>query len=96
MGFSAPSSLGSKDLSTGSSASSSQGSNSMSNNKNQHKRHHHQVGDKRKHPSDDENCAGHDRLSVTAGHEFDITEDDEDDLSHYHEEREVNTPEEGP
>ena len=96
MGFSAPSSLGSKDLSTGSSASSSQGSNSMSNNKNQHKRHHHQAGDKRKHPSDDENCDGHDRLSVTAGREFDVTGDDEDDLSHYHEEREVNTPEEGP
>ena len=36
---------------------------------------------------------------MTAGHEFDITEDDEDDLSHYHEDaqkREVNTPEEGP
>ena len=33
---------------------------------------------------------------MTAGHEFDITEDDEDDLSHYHEEREVNTSEEGP
>ena len=53
----------------------------MSLNKNQDKRHRHQAGDQRKHPSDDESCNDDDRLSVTAGHDFDVTVDDKVDLS---------------
>ena len=59
------------------------GPTAMSLNKNQDKRHHHQAGDKRKHPSDDESCDDDDRLSVTAGHDFDVTVDGEDELSLY-------------
>ena len=61
------------------------------------KRHHHQAGNKRKHPLDDKNCDGDDRFSVTAGHEFFVTVNDEDDLSLYYkhvEKREGQTPEE--
>ena len=59
------------------------GPTAMSLNKNQDKRHHHQAGDKGKHPSDDESCDDDDRLSVTAGHDFDVTVDGEDELSLY-------------
>ena len=70
----------SNDMSTGSSGSSRQGTSSMSLNTNQDKIHH-QVSDKRNHPSDVESYDDDDRLSVTAGHDFDVTADDEDELS---------------
>ena len=66
---------------TGSSESSRQGTNSMGLYINQEKSHHHQAGDKRKHPSDDESYDDDDLLSVTAGHDFDVTVDGEDKLS---------------
>ena len=70
-------------MSAGSCGSSRQGTSSMSLNINQDKSHHHQAGDKRKHPSDDESYDDDDRLSVTAGHDFDVTVDGEDELSLY-------------
>ena len=57
----------------------------MSLNLNQDKSHHHQAGDKIKHPSDDESYDDDDdddddRLLVTAGHDFDVTADGQDEL----------------
>ena len=98
MGSSGPSRQGTNDMPTGSNGSSRQGTNSMSLNINQDKSHHHQAGDKRKHPSDDESYNDDDRLSVTAGHDFDVTVDGEDQLSLYSKEVEKgegNTSEEG-
>ena len=80
MGSSGPPRQGTNDMSTGSSGSCRQGTNSMSLNINQDKSHHHQAGDKRRDPLDD------DRLSVTARHDFDVTVDSEDELSLYSEE----------
>ena len=54
----------------------------MSININQDKSHH-QAGDKRKHSMDDESYDDDYQLSVTAGHDFDVTVDGEDELSHY-------------
>ena len=54
MGPRGPSRQGTNDMSTESSGSSRQGANSMSLTINQEKSHHHQAGDKRKHPLDDE------------------------------------------
>ena len=88
MGSSGPSRLGTNDMFARSSGSSRQGTNSMSLNINQDKSHHHQAGDKRKHPSDDESYDDDDRLSATAGHDFDVTVDGEDELSLYSEEAE--------
>ena len=88
MGSSGPSRLGTNDMSARSSGSSRQGTNSMSLNINQDKSHHHQAGDKRKHPSNDESYDDDDRLSATAGHDFDVTVDGEDELSLYSEEAE--------
>ena len=39
------------------------------------------TGVKRKHLSDDESRDDDDRLSITAGHDFDVTVDGEDKLS---------------
>ena len=86
MGSSGSSGQGTNDMSTGSSRSSRQKTNSMSLNLNQDKSHHHQAGDKRKHPSDDESYDhddDDDRLSVTGGHDFDVTVDGQDELSLY-------------
>ena len=93
-----PSRQGTNDMSKGSSGTSRQGTNSMSLNINQDKSHHHQVGDKRKHPLDDESYDDDDWLSVTAENDFDLTEDGEDELSHYSkkvEKRKGDTSEEG-
>ena len=98
MGSSGPSKQGTNDMSTGSSGSSRQGTNSMSLNTNQDKSHHHQAGDKRKHPSDDESYDDDDRLSPTAGHDFDVTVDGEDELPLFPKEaekRECDTTDEG-
>ena len=81
MGSSGRSRQGTNDMSTGSSGSSRPGTNSMSLNINQDKSHHHQAGDKRKHPSDYESYDDDDRLSVTAGHDFDVIVNGEDELS---------------
>ena len=81
MGSSGPSRQGTNDMSTRSSGSSRPGTNSMSLNINQGKSHHHQAGDKRKHPSDYESYDDNDRLSVLIGHNFDVTVDGEDELS---------------
>ena len=80
MGSSGLSRQGTYDMFTGSSGSSIQGTNSTSLNLNQDKSHHHQAGDKRKYP-DDESYDDDDQLSVTAGHDFDVTVDGEDELS---------------
>lgn len=53
----------------------------MSYNKNQDTRHHYQAGDKRRHPSIDESPDFFDQITVTAGHDFDTTVDDKNDLS---------------
>ena len=69
----------------------------MSLNTNQDKIHH-QVSDKRNHPSDVESYDDDDRLSITAWHDFDVTADDEDELSLYSKEFEKgegDTSEEG-
>ena len=52
----------------------------MSYNKNQDTRHHYQAGDKRRHPSIDESPDSFDQITVTAGHDFDTTVDDKNDL----------------
>ena len=85
MGSSGLSRQGTNDMSAGPSGSSRQGTNTMSLNINQDKSYHHQAGDKRKHPSDDESYDDDDddRLSVTAGQDFDVTVDGEDELSLY-------------
>ena len=100
MGSSGPSKQGTNDTSTGPSGSSRQGTNSMSLDTNQDKSHHHQAGDKRKHPSDDESYDDDDddRLSATAGHDFDVTVDGEDELPLFPKEvekRECDTSDEG-
>ena len=98
MESSGPSRQGTNDMSTRCSGSSRQGANSMSLNINQGKSHCHQAGDKRKHPSDDESYDDDDRLSVTAGHFFDVTVDGENELSLYSkkvEKGEGDTSEEG-
>ena len=98
MGSSGPSRQGTNDMSTGSSGSSRQGTKSMPLNINQGKSHHHQAGNKGKHPSDDESHDDDDRLSVTAGHDFDVTVDGEEELSFYSKEVEKgegDTSEEG-
>ena len=98
MGSSGPSRQGTNDMSKGSSESSRQGTNSMSLNINQDNSHHHQAGDKRKHLSDDESYDDDDRLSATAGHDFDITVDCEDEMLLYSKEvrkGEGDTSEEG-
>ena len=86
------------------SESSRQGTNSMSLNKNQDKRHHHQASGKRKHPLNDEICDDDDDdddddwLSVTAGHNFHVILDGDDELSLYSQEVEKgegDTQEEG-
>ena len=73
---------------TESSGSSRQGNHSMSLNKNQNKKHNQQASGKRKHPSnveicddDDDDDDDDDRLSVTAGHNFHVTLDGDDELS---------------
>ena len=83
MGSSGPSRQETNDMSTGSSESSRQGTNSMSLNINQDKSHHHEAGDKRKHLLDDESYDNDDWLSLTAGHDFDITVDCEDEMLLY-------------
>ena len=98
MGSSGPSRLGTNDMSARSSGSSRQGTNSMSLNINQDKSHHHQAGDKRKHPSDDESYDDDDRLSATAGHDFDVTVDGEAEQPLFPKEvekRECDTSDEG-
>ena len=90
---------------TESSGSSRQGNNSMSLNKNQNKKHNQQASGKRKHPSnveicddDDDDDDDDDRLSVTAGHNFHVTLDGDDELSLYSQEVEKgegDTQEEG-
>ena len=99
-----PSKQTANNISTWSNGPSRQGTNSMSLNKNKDKGHHHQASGKRKHPSDDEICDDDDddddddRLLVTAGHDFDVTADGEDELSLYSKEvekGEADTPEEG-
>ena len=55
----------------------------MSLNINQDKSHHHQAGDKRKHPSDDHSNDDEDWLSVITGYDFDVTVDGKDELSLY-------------
>ena len=56
--------------------------------KNQNKKHNQQASGKRKHPSnveicddDDDDDDDDDRLSVTAGHNFHVTLDGDDELS---------------
>lgn len=60
----------------------------MSYNKNQDTRHHYQAGDKRRHPSIDESPDFFDQITVTAGHDFDTTVDDKNDLSLFSKEKE--------
>ena len=100
-----PSKQTTNNISTWPNGPSRQGTNSMSLNKSKDKGHHHQASGKRKHPSDDEiwddgddDNDDDDRLLVTAGHDFDVTVDGEDELSLYSKEvekREADTPEEG-
>ena len=84
MGSSGLSRQGTNDMSAGPSGSSRQGTNTLSLNINQDKSYHHQAGDKRKYPSDnesyddDDDDDDDDRLSVTAGQDFDVTVDGED------------------
>ena len=75
MGSSGSSRQGTNNMSAGSSGSSRQRTNCISLNINQDKSHQRQTGDKRKHSSDDGSYDDDDRLSVTAGHDFDIIVD---------------------
>ena len=86
------------DRSTGSNWSSRQRTSSMSLNINQDKNHHHEAGDRMRHPSDDENYDRDDRLSVTAEYDFAVTVDGVDEQPLYSKEVEKiegDTSEEG-